>query len=296
MKRGHYLMALAVAGMLASCEPFEEQSWSYNAAINTQWSAANPETGRIPTGLQDCWLYMYPQEGNIPCYTYRINSEKADADIAGGKYDALVLHDLKYMKDVDRYRTARIEIPTIYNERGERQIKDNPEEMIYTARVQNMNIDWEERQNLYIPMERVLKRINFVANIRDKGELVESCTIDISGLAVEMRLHDFKITEDAEAVLAFPIRKQGRATASADGYRTTYTGYANFLGVTGRNILYFSFTDSERNERRMDMDISARLHYWNTEEVTVYISVDAVAGTIAIDKESSDSSDVIIDN
>lgn len=297
MSTGKLIMAVvAISGTLASCEPMEDDSWTTNGIIRTQWSAANPETGRIPVGLSDCWLYMYPQEGDVNYSSFRIDSEREEADIMSGRYDALVLHDLKYLKDIERYRTARIEIPTTYNERGERAISDNPKEMIYTARIQNLDMAYSERKDISVPMERVLKKINFIANIRDKGELIENCTIDISGLAVEMRLHDFKITEDEEAVLAFPIRKQGRATAYEGGYRTTYTGYANFLGVTGKNILYFSFTDSDNNKRKMEMDISARLHYWNTEEVTVYISVDAVTGKISIEKESNDSSDVTIDN
>ncbi len=297
MRGFKYLTVVAIASMFASCEPFEEDSWTNNSIINTQWTAAEPETGRIPVGLQDCWLYMFPQEGNIPFYCYKIDEEKEEMDIPEGKYDALVLHDLKYLKGIgQRFETAKIEIPTTYNERGEREIKDNPQEMIYTARVQNISIDGDERQEQYIPMERVLKKINFIANIRDSGELVEKCIIDISGLAVEMNLHNFSITPGEEAVLAFPIRKQGRATACEGGYQTVYAGYANFLGVTGTNILYFTFTDSQGVERKLNLDISARLHYWNTEEVTVYIFVDAVAGTIRLDKWSNDSSDVTIDN
>lgn len=297
MRSFKYLTVVAAASILASCEPLEEDSWTKNSVINTQWTAAEPETGRIPVGLQDCWLYMYPQEGNIPFYSYRIDEEREEVDIPGGRYDALVLHDLKYLEGIgQRFETARIKIPTTYNDKGEREISDNPQGMIYTARVQNISIEEDERREQYIPMERVLKKINFIANIRDSGELKNECIIDISGLAVEMRLHDFSITQSEEAVLAFPIRKQGRTTACEDGYQTVYAGYANFLGVTGTNILYFTFTDSQGVERRLDIDISARLHYWNTEEVTVHIFVDAVAGTIRLDKWSNESSDVTIDN
>jgi hypothetical protein len=68
------------------------------------------------------------------------------------------------------------------------------------------------------------------------------------------------------------------------------------LGTVGRNILYFTYVDSNGRERVGKYDLTPYLTDWNTEEVTIRIIIDATTDSVTLEGyEKGDTSDFVFD-
>lgn len=290
-----FALLLLVGNLLASCSPMEDDWWTQNEIISTNWMQANPETGRRPVGLNGYTAFYYPQEGSIRFYEYEIPDERNEVDVKNGMYDILVTQKNEFMNRMEMYRTTILVLPTEYDTNGEMLISKNPEEMIYYGTVENAPIKEETRTVRHLIMKRCLKKINFIVNVKDSVELTKNVEVDIAGLATQMKMNNGMIDTQKQAVLKFPIHKYGRAENTSDGFVTCFRGHEYLLGVSGKNILYLSFIDGGGKRHKLSLDLTPYLHYWSTEEVTVTLNVDAEKGIMTKGEWSEGSTDITID-
>lgn len=290
-----FTLLLFAESLMAACSPMEDDWWTQNEVISTNWMQANPETGRRPVGLDGYAAFYYPQEGEIHSYEYGMPDEKREADVQEGTYDILVTQKNEFITRTEMYRTTTLTLPTEYDTNGEMLISKNPEEMIYYGKVENATVREEVRTVRHLIMKRCLKKINFIVNVKDTVELAKDVDMDISGLATQMKMNNGMIDGRLQAVLKFPIHKYGRAENTGDGFLTCFRGYEYLLGVSGKNILYLSFLDGAGKRQKLSLDLTPHLHYWSTEEVTITLDVNAIEGDITAGEWSESSTDITID-
>lgn len=287
-------LCLLAGSLLAACSPMDDSWWTNNEVVDVDWTQANLETGRKPAGLGDCTVFYYPQVGDVPFYDYELPDEKGEADVKEGVYDILVTGQSEFITGTEMYRTSMISIPVQSDVAGERIITKNPEEMIYAGMLENVKVREDAQSIRQVVMKRLLKKMTVVVNVTDRAELDGNVDIELSGLATEKKINNAKV-EGLPAVLKFPISKYGSTSDTGNGIQTAFCGYVYLLGVNGDNILCLSFEDEEGKERKFSLNLTPYQHYWSTEEVTVTVEVDAIAGTITAGKWSEGPVDIPID-
>ena len=286
---------MAATALLAGCDPMDDTSWTHNESVYLSWTEANPLTGRRPAEIDVCNIYFYPQTGNIANYVFKMPTDEASVALPAGDYDMLVRHDTTYIKDADYFQTAKVVLPTSYNTSGERVIVKNPTKMIYIATDRNLRVSDEEQVQRRFAMRRVLKKLNLQVQIEDSLELTRDVSIDLSGLATELRIASNQIISDKQAVLLVNLKKYGRSQQMVNRYLTTYTGESYLLGVTGSNIMYLNYTNAKEEEQRVYIDVTGYLSNWSTDEVTVHIKVNAKDNTYKIERWGDQTTEVELD-
>lgn len=295
MKRTILSFVMAATALLAGCDPMDDTSWTHNESVYLSWTEANPLTGRRPAEIDVCNIYFYPQTGNIANYVFQMPTDEASVELPAGDYDMLVRHDITYIKDADYFQTAKVVLPTSYNTSGERVIVKNPTKMIYIATDRNLRVSDEEQVQRRFAMRRVLKKLNLQVQIEDSLELTRDVSIDLSGLATELRIASNQIISDKQAVLLVNLKKYGRSQQMVNRYLTTYTGESYLLGVTGSNIMYLNYTNAKEEEQRVYIDVTGYLSNWSTDEVTVHIKVNAKDNTYKIERWGDQTTEVELD-
>ena len=295
MKRTILSFVMAATALLAGCDPMDDTSWTHNESVYLSWTEANPLTGRRPAEIDVCNIYFYPQTGNIANYVFKMPTDEASVELPAGDYDMLVRHDTTYIKDADYFQTAKVVLPTSYNTSGERVIVKNPTKMIYIATDRNLRVSDEEQVQRRFAMRRVLKKLNLQVQIEDSLELTHDVSIDLSGLATELRIASNQIISDKQAVLLVNLKKHGRSQQMVNRYLTTYTGESYLLGVTGSNIMYLNYTNAKEEEQRVYIDVTGYLSNWSTDEVTVHIKVNAKDNTYKIERWGDQTTEVELD-
>lgn len=265
------LTVVAVASM-GACQPLEGDSWTGNSKVILDWTEANPDTGERPEQITDMSIYYYPQTTTKETYKAAFPGSSNTYDVQTETYDILVLQDSPLYKYTDKFATAIFELPTVPEDDAEIRISENPTEQCYFGRLSGEKVDWNVRNDIHIDMERILKKLNFVILIGDKAELTEPCTVDISGMAYKKSFQNKDAVEDAQAIQVLEIYRHGRYVS--DEYEwTSYMGSVYCLGVAGKNILYFTFTDSQGVKQKVTYDVTQYLMGWNTYEETIHLRI-----------------------
>ena len=288
-------VACAVSAVFTACEPFEDTSWINNSYVYLDWKHANPETGMRPVELDSLKVFYYSQTDQLPDFSFPMTENIGQFDVRTNCYDIVVTHPSPYFVRDTKFRTTTIELPTRINHKAEVVITENPKDMIYLGVSAGTQVDWEGRRNVYVTMRRMLKELNFVVNIIDYEELMVPCTVDISGMASRMKVWNRQYDDETEAIQIFNIHKQGRHM-NTEKCLTTFKGKVLSLGTVGRNILYFTFQDAKGRERVGKYDLTPYLADWNTDEVTVRMTIDATTDTVTLEGyEQGDTSDFVFD-
>lgn len=288
-------MACAVAATFAACQPFEDTSWVNNSYVYLDWKHANPETGMRPIELDSLKVFYFSQSDQLPDFTFPMTENVGQFDVRTNCYDVVVTHPSPYFVRDTRFRTMTIELPTRVNHKAEVVVSENPKDMIYLGYSAGTQVDWEVRRNVNVTMKRMLKELNFVVNIIDWEELMAPCIVDISGMASRMKVWNQQFDDETEAVQIFQINKQGRHM-NTEKCLTTFKGKVYCLGIVGRNIMYFTYQDSNGRERVGKYDLTPYLADWNTDEVTVRITIDATDNSVKLEGyDQGDTSDFIYD-
>lgn len=286
---------LAMAAAFTACGPFDDTSWINNSYVYLDWQYANPETAMRPVELDSLQVFYYSQSDNLPDFVFPMEENVGQFDVRTNVYDIVVTHPSPYFDRNRKFKTSTIKLPTRINHKAEVVVSDNPEEMIYLGIMPGTQVNWEVRRNVYITMSRMLKELNFVVNIIDREELMLPCTVDISGMATQMKIWNREFDDETEAVQVFQLSKSGRHM-NTEKCLTTFKGKVLCLGTVGRNILYFTYTDADGRERMGKYDLTPYLSDWTTDEVTIRINIDATDNSVELEGyEMGDTSDFVFD-
>lgn len=285
----------AVAAVVSACEPFEDTSWINNSFVYLDWKYANPETSMRPVELDSLQVFYYSQADNLPDFVFPMDENIGQFDVRTNYYDIVVTHPSPYFFRNEKFKTSTIKLPTRVNHKAEVVIAENPKDMIYLGIMPGTHVNWNVRRNVYVTMSRMLKELNFVVTIADREELVEQCTVDLSGMASKMKVWNREYDNDTEAVQIFKLNKQGRHLNTSKCL-TTYKGKVLCLGTVGRNILYFTYVDADGRERLGKYDLTPYFTDWTTDEVTIRIHIDATTGEVDMEGyEQGDTTDFVFD-
>ena len=285
----------AVAAVVSACEPFEDTSWINNSFVYLDWKYANPETSMRPVELDSLQVFYYSQADNLPDFVFPMDENIGQFDVRTNYYDIVVTHPSPYFFRNEKFKTSTIKLPTRVNHKAEVVIAENPKDMIYLGIMPGTHVNWNVRRNVYVTMSRMLKELNFVVTIADREELVEQCTVDLSGMASKMKVWNREYDNDTEAVQIFKLNKQGRHLNTSKCL-TTYKGKVLCLGTVGRNILYFTYVDADGRERLGKYDLTPYFTDWTTDEVTIRIHIDATTGEVDMEGyEQGDTTDLVFD-
>lgn len=268
------------AGTLFSCEPMDESSWIYNETFLVNWGEVTG-TGERPIGQEVLVAHLYGGEKKYRYYYLAPDGEK-ETNIETGTYKAIAIQGNEFVRDMDRFGSASIILPTD-NDNGlrETEIEDNPAEMMYFGRIDEMAVDGERKRTHTFHMRKALKKLTFMVSVLDNEELKDNCDIDISGLATRMSLADGAIDKETEAVLKFSIPKKGRPlTEGGRKIQTRFKGSCHILGTSGKNVVRVTYTDSKGEKQTVEYDVTHKLKEWTTDEVGVVIRIDAETGMI----------------
>lgn len=285
----------AVASMFTACEPFNDASWINNSYVYLDWKYANPETAMRPVELDSLQVFYYSQSDNLPDFSFPMKENVGQFDVRTNYYDIVVTHPSPYFSRNEKFKTSSIKLPTRINHKAEVVVSQNPEEMIYLGAMAGIQVNWEVRRNVYVTMTRMLKELNFVVNIIDSDELMVPCTVDLSGMATQMKIWNHEYDSETEAVQVFQLTKHGRHM-NTEKCQTTFKGKVLCLGTIGRNILYFTYVDAKGRERVSKYDLTPYLTNWTTDEVTIRININALDDSVSLEGyEQGDTSDFIFD-
>lgn len=296
MKAFRFLFAaVAASALLAGCKPFEDTSWVENSHVKLDWRYADPETGMRPVDIDSLYVRYYSTSDETPDAQFPMPRNDGSFVVPTDYYDVLVTHPSPYFKRMERFKSATIKLPTRINHKAEVVITENPEDMIYTGVMPTVYVNADQQHSIFVSMQRILKKINFVVLITDVDELLYPCTVDIAGMASEMKLSSGECRGESEAVQIFRLFKRGRFL-NTEKCLTAYTGSVLSLGTVGRNVLYFTYTDAAGAERTGKYDLTSYLANWDTQEVTIRISIDATSDEVSLDGwDEGNTTDYIFD-
>lgn len=291
--------ALGCIALLCSCEPMNESNyWTGNVFLHADWKDGNLETGRRPISIDSCFIGIYSHDDNVDGVITNFPKDNAELELKQGVYDFMVFHNTKYIKRTEMYKTAVVELPTMYNEEKEQVVVENPNEMLYAGLALNDTVKNDIRTAFRVNVIRLLKKINFIVVVGDKKELTENIHMNISGVANRLKIWNQKVDTSDEAVILFDLKKRGRHLNN-ENFLTSYQGSAYVLGITGRNILYMTFTDGDGKERLVKLNLTKYLSDWDTEEVTVRMFINVWdsnnADVVIKGWELGNTTDVIFD-
>ena len=291
-------IGLGMGLLLLACDPIDEDSWFNNETVELDWTYANPETGYRPSSVDVFTLSYYPQD--VKDKQFRFDYELTDDEITlplySGYYDLLAISDDDRVEKENRFKEARVIFQTTVDSLGNRYITDEAESMIYKGQIQNVDVNYSDRRQRKVELRRLLRTINFVVNVFDYKEIMKPVSLDLSGVASVMRLHDEAIDPDSEAILCLQATKQGRDAENELGMHTIFKTSCYVLGVTGNNVAHVYFYNYRDELQRVQVDLTAYLSSWNTEEAVVYINLNAFQNTGMVERWDSVSSDIIINN
>lgn len=296
-KLSNVLLAAGMAAGLFACQPFEEDSWQYNSLIRLEWLDANPETGHRPAEVEKLQMHFYPHDEDKMTVVSDIQNSSQGFDVPTGTYDIMALQPSQFIKRDEQFKTATFALPTHLNSMLETVISVNPDSMYYTGKIMGEMIDSEIQNETYIPMERILKKLNFVVIIEETDELLRPAVVDLSGMAFRKKLWDMSIAELDEAVQIFSLTKHGRYL-NDDICMTAFRGYVYCLGTVGRNILHLTVYDADNKKITLKYDVTPYLTEWSTFEETVHIRICLVGDEQSFYIEGwdlGDTSDFIFD-
>ena len=283
------------AGLLTACEPFEDTSWVNNSYVYLDWKYANPETSMRPVELDSLQVFYYSQSDNFPDFMFPMEENVGQFDVRTNVYDIVVTHPSPYFSRNEKFRTSTVKLPTRVNHKAEVVVSENPQDMIYLGVMAGTQVNWNVRRNVYVTMSRMLKELNFLVTIADKEELIMPCTVDLSGMATQMKVWNREYDTETEAIQIFQLSKQGRHMNTGKCL-TTYKGKVLCLGAVGRNILYFTYVNADGIECTGKYDLTSYLADWTTDEVTIRINIDATTGQVDLQGyEKGDTTDFIFD-
>lgn len=265
-------MGLMTGLFCASCEPLEDTNWTRNSLVSLDWSQADAETGQRPAYLDTLQIDYFSQLDDRDNVSYLFESNYGEFNVRSGQFDVMVSHDSPYIKNRERIRTARIVLPTELNPAGERVIQSYPDSVMYAGFLYNVPMDYDERMGIEVPMYRMTRKINFIVYVGDEQELLEPCSMDMSGMCYEMTMHNRECNDEADGTQVFQLVKYGRFY-NEDHCLTAYKGTVNCLGTVGRNILYFTYIDCHGNTRHCTYDVTPYFKVWTTEETTVTLRI-----------------------
>lgn len=267
-------MGLAmVAGMLfVSCEPLEDTSWVRNSLVTLDWSTSGNESGQRPAYLDSLQIDYFSHYDDTDNCSYIFATNYGEFDVQTGLFDVLVSHDTEFIRNRERIKTAKIVLPTELNEAAERVITSYPDSVLYAGFLYNVPMDYDNRLSIKVPMFRMTRKINFIVYVGDEQELMEPCSMDMSGMCYEMTMHNRKLNEEADGTQVFELVKYGRFY-NEDHCLTAYKGTVTCLGTVGRNILYFTYVDCHGQTRHCTYDVTPYFKVWTTEETTVTLRI-----------------------
>lgn len=272
---------LLAAAAVTGCKPLEDDSWVNNSHVYLDWKYANDETGLRPVELDSLSVFYYSQTDNLPDFKFPMDQNIGEFEVKTNCYDVVVTHASPFYSRNERFKSTTIKLPTRINHKAERVVSQNPDEMMYIGIIPAVMVDWDVRRNIYVSMARALKKINFVVTITDVEELLQPCTVDMSGMATEKKIWNGECDKDTEAIQIFTLNKHGRFL-NTEKYMTAYKGSVYCLGAVGRNILYLTYYDAGGYERVGKYDLTPYLTNWNTEEVTLRINIDATTNEVSL--------------
>lgn len=266
-------MAMTIGLLCWQCESFDEKNWEHNSLVYLEWESANPETEQRPVGITNIDAYFFPQDDISPLIKEKMHRSVAEFDVPTGNYDVLVVQGDIAVERTERFKTTTFVLPTYFNEEGERVITSNPDSMCYAGKVLNETINFDKKNTIVVPMERIFRKLNFEAEILDVAEIKNTCNVNLSGLAYQKKIWNNAFEESGSAVQIFDLYREGRFL-NEKYFLNEFKGSVYSLGTDGLNILYFTFYDSKGNEHLIKCDITSYMQGWSGYEITVKIKID----------------------